>query len=64
MVEDVVLKGLEDVDSIRSVRSGNHVAVVASSREDAEGVAEMMAPFLKERGLGLRDVKLNSIGAV
>ena len=62
MVEDVVLRGLEDVDSIRSVRSGNHVAVVARSREDAERVAEMLAQFLEERGLGLVDVKAVSIG--
>ena len=62
MVEDVILRGLDDVVGTRPVRSGNHVAVVACSREDAERVTEMLAPFLKERGLGLRDVKLNSIG--
>ena len=62
MVEDVVLRGLEDVGSIRSVRSGNHVAVVARSREDAERVVEMLAQFLEERGLGLVEVKLNRVG--
>lgn len=62
MVEDVVLKGLEDVVGIRSVRSGNHVAVAACSREDAERVAEMLSQFLEDRGLGLGEVKLNSIG--
>ena len=62
MVEDVVLRGLEDVGSIRSVRSGNHVDVVARSREDAERVAEMLAHFLEERGLGLVEMKLNRVG--
>ena len=62
MVEDVVLRGLEDVAGIRPVRSGNHVAVVARSWEDAERVAEMLAQFLEERGLGLVDVKAVSIG--
>lgn len=61
MVEDVVLRGFEDVAGILPARSGNHIAVIARSREDAERVAEMLAPFLKERGLGLREVKLNSI---
>ena len=61
MVEDVVLKGFEDVTGARLIRCGNHVAVVARSREDAERVAEMLAPFLKERGLGLVDVKAISI---
>ena len=62
MVEDVILRGEEDVAGTRPVRSGNHVAVAVCSREDAERVTEMLAPFLKERGLGLRDVMLNSIG--
>ena len=62
MAEDVVLRGLEDVAGIRLIRYGNHVAVTARSREDAERVAETLVPFLKERGLGLGDVKLNSTG--
>lgn len=62
MVEDVILRGLEDVAGIRPVRCGNHIAVTARSREDAERVVEMLAQFLEERGLGLVEKKLNRVG--
>lgn len=62
MVEDVVLRGLEDVADLRPVRCGNHVAVVVCSSEDAERAAEMLVSFLKERGLGLGEVKVACVG--
>lgn len=62
MVEDVVLRGLEDVAGTRPVRSGNHIAVAARSREDAKRVVEMLVQFLEERGLGLVEMKLNCVG--
>ena len=62
MIEDIVFKGLDDIVGIRSVRCGNRIAVIAGSREYAERAAEMLAPFLEERGLGSGEMKLNSIG--